>query len=245
VNTYTYVYTYHLSFFRSRSVKDAALNIVAWYEDLSTAVATCAQNKETIPHSLHEVLLRNVMDDVNSLHGYVSGSSTGLTEDLEAFGTDSTTAQKQNVRPKKDPRTLFNHMVQATKVGDYLIGQGLDKLHQCKYKSKDESQIEVYMQDALACCMKGNRCRIAAGFYLGRALVNCRELYGKSHKGRRFIQFVRDCGFKESKSWMHKLMNVYNFCTDYPKTLHCTVGIRWLANNVKPIIAFQTHRHTS
>ena len=211
---------------------------MAWYKDLSIAVAACAKNNEIIPRSLHEVLLRNVMEDVSSLDGYVRASSTGLTEDLDALGIDPATVQKKNVRAKKDPQTLFNQMVQAVEVDDYLIGQDLAKLQQCEYKSKDEPQIEVYMQDALECYKKGNRCRIAAGFYLGRALANCRKLYGRSRRGRTFIQFVRNCGFKESKSWMHKLVNVYNFCKDYPKILHCTLGIRWLANNVKPIKAY-------
>jgi hypothetical protein len=52
---------------------------------------------------------------------------------------------------------------------------------------------------------------------------------------KKFFDFLKECGIKLNKSYVHFLISFYNFSKDYPKICYISFSTHFVKNNFKKI----------
>jgi hypothetical protein len=67
----------------------------------------------------------------------------------------------------------------------------------------------------------------------GQCLKRIQELCQMEKK--KFFDFLKECGIKWNKSYVHFLISFYNFSKDYPKICNISFSTHFVKNNFKKI----------
>jgi hypothetical protein len=156
-----------------------------------------------------------------------------IIDEINENDDEVTYDQKQklsNGQKKKKGDKNYNQLIEDMKnslsVGNNSIGSietNFENLEQAKgVITSISNEIDFHQKQTLKYTLQAGQC-----------LKRIQELCQMEKK--KFFDFLKECGIKWNKSYVHFLISFYNFSKDYPKICNISFSTHFVKNNFKKI----------